>query len=236
MNKIQINELSFLASNDYWGRGILIGKTSRRIAVAYFIMGRSENSRNRVFYQDADMIAIAPFDKNAEIDPTLIIYYPVKTNGRNLIVTNGDQTDTVEEFLNEGKTFEEALRTRCFEPDAPHFTPRISSILNMVDGSYKLSILKDSDGHGTDCSRYFYEYASRDNTGHFIHTYEGNDSPLPTFEGEPKLFRIPDSFEEFSETIWNSLDADNKIALCTMMIVFDTLEREVKIYNKRMGD
>ena len=118
MYKIQINELSFLASNDYWGRGILIGKTSRRIAVAYFIMGRSENSRNRVFYQDADMIAIAPFDKNAEIDPTLIIYYPVKTNGRNLIVTNGDQTDTVEEFLNEGKTFEEALRTRCFEPDS----------------------------------------------------------------------------------------------------------------------
>ena len=236
MNKTQINELSFLASNDYWGRGILIGRTSNKIAVAYFIMGRSENSRNRIFYKEDDRVAIAPYDKDADIDPTLIIYYPIKTNGKNLIVTNGDQTDTVEEFLNKGLTFEDALRTRCFEPDAPHFTPRIRGILSLVDGSYKLSILKDSDGQGTDCHRYFYEYHSRPNYAHFIHTYEGNDTPLPTFEGEPKIFKIPDSIEEFTDTIWNSLNDDNKISLCTMMINPETLEREVNIYNKRMGD
>ena len=170
MNKTQINELSFLASNDYWGRGILIGRTSNKIAVAYFIMGRSENSRNRIFYKEDDRVAIAPYDKDADIDPTLIIYYPIKTNGKNLIVTNGDQTDTVEEFLNKGLT------------------------------------------------------------------YEGNDTPLPTFEGEPKIFKIPDSIEEFTDTIWNSLNDDNKISLCTMMINPETLEREVNIYNKRMGD
>jgi len=236
MNKTQINELNFLASNDYWGRGILIGKTSNKIAVAYFIMGRSENSRNRIFYQEDDRVAIAPYDKDAEIDPTLIIYYPIKTNGKNLIVTNGDQTDTVEEFLSKGLTFEEALRTRCFEPDAPHFTPRISGLISLVDGSYKMSILKDSDGQGTECDRYFYEYQSRAGFANFIHTYEGNDSPLPTFEGEPKLVSIPDSLDEFSETIWNSLNEDNKISLCTMMINPENLEREVKIYNKRMGD
>lgn len=236
MNKTQINELNFLASNDYWGRGILIGKTSNKIAVAYFIMGRSENSRNRIFYQEDDRVAIAPYDKDAEIDPTLIIYYPIKTNGKNLIVTNGDQTDTVEEFLSKGLTFEEALRTRCFEPDEPHFTPRISGLLSLVDGSYKMSILKDSDGQGTDCHRYFYEYPLRSGFAHFIHTYEENDSPLPTFEGEPKLVSIPDSLDNFSETIWNSLNEDNKISLCTMMINPETLEREVKIYNKRKGD
>ena len=128
------------------------------------------------------------------------------------------------------------MRTRCFEPDAPHFTPRISGILSLVDGSYKLSILKDSDGQGSDCHRYFYEYPSRPNCAHFIHTYEGNDTPLPTFEGEPKIFKIPDSIEEFTDTIWNSLNDDNKISLCTMMINPETLEREVNIYNKRMGD
>ena len=128
------------------------------------------------------------------------------------------------------------MRTRCFEPDAPHFTPRISGILSLVDGSYTLSILKDSDGQGTECHRYFYEYPSRPNYAHFIHTYEGNDTPLPTFEGEPKLFKIPDTIEEFTDTRWNSLNDDNKISLCTMMINPETLEREVNIYNKRMGD
>ena len=236
MNKTQINELNFLASNDYWGRGILIGRTSNKIAVAYFIMGRSENSRNRIFYQEDDRVAIAPYDKDADIDPTLIIYYPIKTNGKNLIVTNGNQTDTVDEFLSKSQTFEEALRTRCFEPDAPHFTPRISGLISLVDGSYKMSILKDSDGQGKNCHRYFYEYPSCTGVAHFIHTYEGNDSPLPTFEGEPKLVSIPDSLDEFSEIIWNSLNEDNKISLCTMMINPETLEREVKIYNKRMGD
>lgn len=236
MNKTKINELSFLASNDYWGRGILIGKTSNRIAVAYFIMGRSENSRNRIFYQEGDKVAIAPYDKNAEIDPTLIIYYPIKTVDNNLIVTNGDQTDTIEEYLLESKSFEDALRSRCFEPDAPHYTPRISGLINQKDGSYKLSILKDSDGQGTDCNRYFYEYKPRDGFAHLIHTYEGNESPLPTFEGEPKNFKIPDDLDVFTNEIWNNLNIDNKISLCTMMINLETLEREVKILNKRMGD
>lgn len=236
MNKTKINELSFLASNDYWGRGILIGKISNKIAVAYFIMGRSENSRNRIFYQEDDKVAIAPYDKNAQIDPTLIIYYPIKTTNNKLIVTNGDQTDTIEKYLQKEMSFEEALRTRCFEPDTPHFTPRISGIIDQVKGLYKLSILKDSDGQGTECNRYFYEYKFREGFASFIHTYEGNDSPLPTFEGEPKSFTIPDDFEEFTNTIWNNLDNDNKISLCTMMIDPITSERKIKILNKRMGD
>jgi IMP cyclohydrolase len=236
MNKTRINEMSFLASNEYWGRGILIGSAGGRIVVAYFIMGRSENSRNRYFYQDGDRVAIAPFDKAKVEDPSLIIYFPIKTCGDSLIVTNGDQTDTIEEFLNEGKTFEEALRTREFEPDDPHFTPRISGIIDMKTGNYKLSILKDGDGKGGTCSRYFYEYEPVQGIARFIHTYEGNEEPLPTFEGEPKVFAISSDIQEFTDSIWNSLDDDNKISLCTMMIDPATGERDIRILNRRMGD
>ncbi len=235
-SKVKNHDLSFLSSNDYWGRGIMIGTSGRRIAVAYFIMGRSENSRNRYFYQEGDKVAIAPYDPAKLEDPTLIIYYPVKTVGNQLIVTNGDQTDTVEEHLNQGGTFEFALRTREFEPDEPHFTPRISGIVDMTDGTFKMSILKNIDGIGKECGRYFYEYAPVDGTARFIHTYEGNATPLPTFEGEPWKVEIPEDLDVFTETIWKSLNEDNKISLCTMMIDMDTNEKDVRILNKRMGD
>lgn len=235
-SKVKNHDLSFLSSNDYWGRGIMIGTSGRRIAVAYFIMGRSENSRNRYFYQEGDKVAIAPYDPAKLEDPTLIIYYPVKTVGNQLIVTNGDQTDTVEEHLNQGGTFESALRAREFEPDEPHFTPRISGIVDMTDGTFKMSILKNIDGIGKECGRYFYEYAPVDGTARFIHTYEGNATPLPTFEGEPWKVEIPEDLDVFTETIWKSLNEDNKISLCTMMIDMDTNEKDVRILNKRMGD
>lgn len=235
-SKVKNHDLSFLSSNDYWGRGIMIGTSGRRIAVAYFIMGRSENSRNRYFYQEGDKVAIAPYDPAKLEDPTLIIYYPVKTVGNQLIVTNGDQTDTVEEHLNQGGTFKSALRTREFEPDEPHFTPRISGIVDMTDGTFKMSILKNIDGIGKECGRYFYEYAPVDGTARFIHTYEGNATPLPTFEGEPWKVEIPEDLDVFTETIWKSLNEDNKISLCTMMIDMDTNEKDVRILNKRMGD
>ena len=235
-SKVKNHDLSFLSSNDYWGRGIMIGTSGRRIAVAYFIMGRSENSRNRYFYQEGDKVAIAPYDPAKLEDPTLIIYYPVKTVGNQLIVTNGDQTDTVEEHLNQGGTFESALRTREFEPDEPQFTPRISGIVDTTDGAFKMSILKNIDGIGKECGRYFYEYAPVDGTARFIHTYEGNATPLPTFEGEPWKVEIPEDLDIFTETIWKSLNEDNKISLCTMMIDMDTNEKDVRILNKRMGD
>lgn len=235
-SKVKNHDLSFLSSNDYWGRGIMIGSVGRKIAVAYFIMGRSENSRNRYFYQEGDRVAIAPYDVNKLEDPSLIIYYPVKAHQNDLIVTNGDQTDTVEEYLVNGKTFEEALRTRKFEPDEPHFTPRISGIVDTKSGNYKLSILKNIDGIGKECGRYFYEYAPVDGTARFIHTYEGNATPLPTFEGEPWKVEIPGDLDEFTQTIWNTLNDDNKISLCTMMIDRDTDAREIRILNKRMGD
>lgn len=235
-SKITNHELSFLSSNEYWGRGVMIGTVGRKIAVAYFIMGRSENSRNRYFYQEDKNIAIAPYDPEKLEDPTLIIYYPIKTCGEHLIVTNGDQTDTVEDFLQKGMTFEEGLRTREFEPDAPHFTPRISGIVNVSTGFSKLSILKNIDGLGKECGRYFYEYAPVSGTARFIHTYEGNDTPLPTFEGEPWKVVIPEKLDEFTGQIWNNLNSDNKISLCTMMIDMDTQERDIRILNKRMGD
>lgn len=235
-SKITNHELSFLSSNEYWGRGVMVGTVGRKIAVAYFIMGRSENSRNRYFYQEDSNVAIAPYDPEKLEDPTLIIYYPIKTCGDHLIITNGDQTDTVEEFLQKGMTFEEGLRTRTFEPDAPHFTPRISGIVDVTSGFSKLSILKNIDGLGKECGRYFYEYAPVSGTARFIHTYEGNDTPLPTFEGEPWKVVIPEDLDEFTGQIWNNLNSDNKISLCTMMIDMDTQERDIRILNKRIGD
>lgn len=236
MKKTVLNDLSFLSCNDYWGRGIILGSTGDSIALAYFIMGRSENSRNRYFYADGRNIAIAPYDRDKLEDPTLIIYYPVKFCGGQLIVTNGDQTDTVESFLNDGRAFEDALRTREFEPDEPHFTPRISGIASCETGAFKLSILKNIDGAGKACGRYFYEYPPADGCGRFIHTYESNGDPLPTFEGEPWLVSIPDELDEFSDLIWNNLNDENKISLVTMMLDRSTGELEYKIFNKRMGD
>ncbi|MBK5252975.1 MAG: IMP cyclohydrolase [Peptostreptococcaceae bacterium] len=234
----KVNKLGFLKENSYWGRGIIIGKNSHSAVVAYFIMGRSENSRNRYFYEKDDNIAIAPFELKKEFDPSLVVYYPVKTFNNSLIVTNGDQTDTIHEFLSNNRSFEDALRTRKFEPDAPNFTPRISGILNFTasDLEYKMSILKSSNSEGEACNRQFFEYCAKEGEGHFIHTYMKNDNPLPSFEGEPKTVEILDDFNEFGNTIWKNLDEDNKISLMVRFINLNTGDTKTRIYNKRKGD
>ncbi len=236
-----INNEKFISSNEYWGRGIVIAGIGTKTALAYFIMGRSENSRNRIFYEKGNSIAIAPFDEAKLEDPSLIIYYPIKTAGKHIIVTNGDQTDTIEAFLKEGKTFEEALRTREFEPDGPHFTPRISGIVDTESGDFKLSVLKSATGEGTECDRFFYEYPCPSGTGRFIHTYMGNGKKLPSFEGEPHLmdfgkFAADVSAEEFGQLFWTALNDDNKVSLCAVTFDRATGAKDVSIFNKRMGD
>lgn len=205
-----------IGGNPYVGRGIIVGKSSdgSKAMFAYFIMGRSENSRNRIFAEKGDEVIIYPYDESKVDDPSLIIYSPVKRVGRDVVVTNGDQTDTVEAFLKEGKCFRAALKTREFEPDAPNFTPRISAILHL-DGafSYEMSILKSADEKGTACNRYLFEYAALDGIGHFLHTYVTDGNPLPTFLGEPERVSIPDDVNAFAEEIWNALDRDNRISL-----------------------
>ncbi len=220
--------------NPYVGRGIVIGKSQdgQKAVFAYFIMGRSENSKNRVFVENGDEITIYPYDPSKVEDPSLIIYSPVKKVGGDLIVTNGDQTDTVEQFLKDGKCFTLALRTRKFEPDAPNFTPRISGILHL-DGEfrYEMSILKSADEKGSACNRYFYEYEPIDGVGHFIHTYVTDGNPLPTFMGEPERVIIPNDIDEFASEIWNNLDSSNKIALHVRYIDLKTSEVESVTYN-----
>lgn len=206
-----------IKDNSYVGRGIVIGKSKdgKKAVFAYFIMGRSENSRNRVFKEEGDEITIYPFDASKVEDPSLIIYSPVRMAKNSVIVTNGDQTDTVYDYLMNGKTFEEALETRCFEPDAPNFTPRISGILNFSDDdfTYKLSILKSADAAGSACNRYTFSYAPQNGLGHFIHTYNCDGNPIPTFTGEPERVQIPDDIHEFADTLWNNLNENNKISL-----------------------
>ena len=210
----QLPEL--LTNNEYPGRGIVIGKSAdgQSIAIAYFIMGRSANSRNRVFTEDGDTVTIYPADASKVEDPSLIIYSPIRKIGDNLIVTNGDQTDTIYDFLKDGNTFEEALETREFEPDGPNWTPRISGLVMLDDSDrYKMSILKAQDAEGTDCARYTYSYKLQNGLGHFIHTYKQNGNPIPTFEGEPERVAIPNSADEFAEAIWSSLNEENKISM-----------------------
>ena len=203
-----------LKANAYPGRGIFLGMTpDGRPLAGYFIMGRSQNSRNRVFIREGEGLLIRPYDEKLVSDPSLIIYHPVRQLGRQLIVTNGDQTDTVFEALISGGSFESALRGRAFEPDAPNFTPRISGIMNLETGHYKLSILRASDEAGSACDRLFYEYAAQSGVGHFIHTYETDGNPLPSFYGEPAQINVPDDIEAFGEAIWQALHPDNKIAL-----------------------
>ena len=226
-----------LLGNSYVGRGIIVGKTaSGAAALAYFIMGRSENSRNRIFLKDKEDVLIHPFDPSKVSDPSLIIYAPVRRFENNIIVTNGDQTDTVFDFLNDGKTFEDALRTRAFEPDEPNFTPRISAMLTFSDSdndfSYKMSILKSADEKGTACSRYFFDYPSLSGVGHFIHTYICDGNPIPTFCGEPERVEIPDDIDTFTDEIWNSLDENNKISLYTRFIDPKTGEMSERLINK----
>ena len=228
-----------LKGNAYPGRGIVIGKTpdGKKAAIAYFIMGRSENSRNRVFVEDGEGIRTQAFDPSKLSDPSLIIYAPVRVLGNKTIVTIGDQTDTIYELMDKQMTFEQALRTREFEPDAPNYTPRISGILHIENGEYNyaMSILKSNNGNPDACNRYTFAYNNPvAGEGHFIHTYMCDGNPLPSFEGEPKLVSIPDDMNEFANLVWNSLNADNKVSLFIRYIDIATGKYESKIFNKNV--
>ncbi|MBR4030098.1 MAG: IMP cyclohydrolase [Clostridia bacterium] len=231
---------NILSENTYPGRGIVIGKSEdgKKAVTAYFIMGRSENSRNRIFTQNGEDITIYPFDESKVEDPSLIIYSPVRKIGDSLIVTNGDQTDTIYDFIKAGKTFEEALRTREFEPDAPNFTPRISGILNFKDNdfTYKMSILKSGDENGTICNRYTFDYNSFSGVGHFIHTYHKDGNPIPTFLGEPERVAIKGDIDEFTNMIWENLNQDNKISLFVRFVDLETGEASSRMINKHGGE
>ena len=228
-----------LAGNSYAGRGIVIGKTpdGKKAAVAYFIMGRSANSRNRIFALDGDTLYTRPFDEKLVEDPSLIIYAAVRRAGNRLIVTNGDQTDTVFEGLADGKDFEEALTSRSFEPDAPNFTPRISGMLTFSDGdfSYEMSILKSADAIGSACSRYHFCYPALAGVGHFLHTYVGDGNPLPTFQGEPERMAIPQDIDTMTQEIWNNLDSENRISLYVCTVDLQSGSTEHRLINKNGG-
>ena len=226
-----------LKATSYPGRGILIGcsEDGKNVVTAYFIMGRSVNSRNRIFAEEGEGIRTQAFDESKLSDPSLIIYAPVRVLGNTTIVTNGDQTDTVYDLMAEGKTFEEALRTREFEPDDPNYTPRISGIINVEDGRYDfaMSILKSNNGNPDSCHRYTFAYENPSaGEGHFIHTYMHDGDPLPSFEGEPKLISIPDDMDAFTELLWNSLNSENKVSLFVRYIDIATGAYETKIVNK----
>lgn len=237
MDIYKINDIGeLIKDNSYVGRGIVIGTTEdgTKAVAAYFIMGRSENSRNRVFTENSGEIKTEPFDVSKVEDPSLIIYNAVRKLGDSLIVTNGDQTDTIYDLMSEGKSFKESLETREFEPDAPNLTPRISGILNFKNGgfSYEMSILKSIDPEGSDCCRYTFSYPSKAGLGHFIHTYVCDGNPIPTFQGEPERVEIPNSIDEFTETLWNNLNADNKISLYVRYTNLKTGEFEQRLINK----
>ena len=223
-----------LDGNTYPGRGIVLGVTpdGTKSVAAYFIMGRSVNSRNRVFIQEPDGIRTEAYDPSKMVDPSLIIYHPVREVGNGLIVTNGDQTDTIWEYLAKGESWDSALRTRKFEHDGPNWTPRISG-LQAGDGSYKMSILKAADAEGTDCARFFYEYPALAGLGHFIHTYVCDGNPvIPTFQGEPERVAIPQDIDAFTTELWDNLDEDNKISLFVRYTDLQTREVQQRILNK----
>ena len=237
MSIYDINNMGeLIKDNSYVGRGIVIGKSAdgEKAAFAYFIMGRSENSRNRIFTENGDDVTIYPFDASKVEDPSLIIYSPVRKIDNSLIVTNGDQTDTVYDFVKEGKSFEEALETREFEPDSPNFTPRISGIMNFADGdfSYKMSILKSADPEGTECNRYTFSYKALKGLGHFIHTYNHDGNPIPTFTGEPERVEIPNDIDEFTTNIWENLNEANKISIYVRYINLKDGSVENRMINK----
>ncbi|MGN0574014.1 MAG: IMP cyclohydrolase [Acutalibacteraceae bacterium] len=225
-----------IRDNSYVGRGIVIGKSSdgKKAVAAYFIMGRSENSRNRVFIEQGDEVIIHPFDASKVEDPSLIIYAPVRQTGNKLIVTNGDQTDTIYDFIESGKTFEQALETREFEPDKPNFTPRISGMLTFDGGdfTYKMSILKSADENGSACNRYTFSYPALSGLGHFIHTYNHDGNPIPTFTGEPERVKIPDDIDEFTNTLWSNLNEQNKISLYVRYVDLESGKYEARMINK----
>ena len=231
------NELNSLA---YHGRGIIIGKSvdGKKAITAYFIMGRSVNSRNRVFVAEGDAMRTKAFDESKMTDPHLIIYYPVRVLGNKTIVTNGDQTDTIYELMDKQMTFEQALRTREFEDDAPNYTPRISGIIHHENGevNYAMSILKSADGDGSSCQRYTYAYSNPlAGRAKFIHTYKADGNPLPSFEGEPKTLELPDvDIDTMTDIIWKNLNEDNKVSLFVRYIDLETNEVETRIVNKNV--
>lgn len=228
-----------LAGNSYPGRGIIIGKSEegKHAVIAYFIMGRSINSRNRIFVADGDGLRTEAHDPALLSDPALVIYSPVKVLGDRLIVTNGDQTDTIYDHLKEGKTFEDALRTRTFEPDPPSFTPRISGMLSFTDNdfTYQMSILKTLNGDEAQPQRFFFDYVSSDGLGHFIHTYKEDGNPrIPSFEGEPELITIDGNIDSFTNTLWLNLNEDNRVSLFVRYVDLSTGKCESRIINKNL--
>jgi IMP cyclohydrolase len=227
---------SLLKDNTYPGRGIVVGKSEdgKNAVFAYFIMGRSENSRNRIFSVKGEDIVTEPFDYTKVGDPSLIIYSATRRIANSLIVTNGDQTDTIYDFIRDGKDMRDALRTREFEPDAPNLTPRISAVINFEgsDFTYDMSILKSADALGTACNRYFYEYNSIAGLGHFIHTYVCDGNPIPTFQGEPERVAIPSDIDAFTSTVWENLNENNKISLYVGYVDLKTGKTESRLINK----
>jgi IMP cyclohydrolase len=224
-----------LNTNTYPGRGIILGVTpdGSKAVAAYFIMGRSVNSRNRVFTEESDGISTEAFDPSLLKDPSLIIYHPVRERKEGLIVTNGDQTDTIADGFAEGRCFEDSLRTREFEPDGPNWTPRISG-LQLKDGSYKLSILKSADAEGTACVRQFFDYPPMPGMGHFIHTYVCDGNPIPTFQGEPERVDILDDIDEYTGVLWNNLNKDNRVSLFVRYTDLESGEYEQLIVNENV--
>jgi len=228
-----------LSGNEYPGRGIVIGRSSdsKKAVMAYFIMGRSSNSRNRVFVEDGDGIRTQAFDESKLEDPSLIIYAPVRVLGNKTIVTNGDQTDTIYELMDKQQTFEQSLRGRTFEPDEPNYTPRISGILHVDQGTYSfaMSLIRSDNGDPSSCLRYTYAYESpKAGEYRFLHTYKGNGSPLPSFEGEPELVSMPDgTAAEVAEHIWGSLNEENRVSLFVRVIDIETGEYTSEIINER---
>lgn len=231
MKTLDLNEI--LNTHPYPGRGIVLGRSAdgKKAVIVYFIMGRSENSRNRIFEATEDGIRTKAFDESKMTDPSLIIYHPVRMVGTTTIVTNGDQTDTIRDFLEKGLPFEQALRTREFEPDGPNWTPRISGLLS-PDGSYKLSILKAADEAGTGCLRQTFEYPGQPGLGHFIHTYKCDGDPIPSYEGEPTPVSIEGEIDTFTASLWENLNQDNKVSLFTRFISLESGKAETRIVNK----
>ena len=225
-----------LEGNSYPGRGIVIGKSAdgKNAVAAYFIMGRSANSRNRVFSEKDDVVYTEPFDASKVEDPSLIIYAAIRHLGSHLIVTNGDQTDTIYNGLAAGMDFDTALEQRCFEPDGPNFTPRISGLISFANGdfSYKMSILKSGDAEGSFCNRFGFHYGAKAGLGHFIHTYVCDGNPIPTFQGEPERVAIPDDIDAFTQEIWNALDENNKISLYVRYVDLATGKEENRMVNR----
>ena len=239
MNIYEIGSMAEkLSSNTYPGRGIILGITpdGKKAVAAYFIMGRSVNSRNRVFVEEADGIRTEAHDPSLMVDPHLIIYHPVREIGQGLIVTNGDQTDTIWEYLAKGESWETALRTRQFEDDRPNWTPRISG-LQANDGSYKLSILKAADAEGSACARHFFEYPALPGLGHFLHTYVCDGNPvIPTFQGEPERIATCNDIDAFTAELWENLNPDNKISLFVRYTDLETRAREQRVLNKHLEE